>query len=632
MVKGFAWILVLFLLVVNVSALVVPEPVATSSKTRYLLVNFTNFNVLHNHRIMLNDSTVLVNSTLYEVLNGSSMSYSFSAINGINLPFTNLLNRTILTCDNVNPIYSSTIFLNLTYSDGTTYQVRTDLGGANTVNFNIANPFKDRNVTKINLTGGHSTGGALSCSGIDFYNLTNNNSLIIDLYAFNRSIGEYFVNVTGFNSSHNITSNLSGRFNITSNTLLNISVLSYTGSIIPFTINLSGTVKSGNGSVTFDVVKDRVYNINTSASSFASNHTALNVSHFSIFYKNISLSANNSVNLSIYNLATLGIITQNVTVVVTGATVRSFNTITGNILLTDVSTGVNELKVYNENFTESRYALDIVDGAAQTFYAYLNPVSSAQNVTFTFYDLSGALIEGVYLYQYTLTNLTPVLSMVRVSDIAGKVYFNYIPTYYYFYNISSTDYVGSPFILNPPVEPNYDITLTPISALVSYAPLNTSGSYTFNNVTEVISFSYVSSESDIASYDLFVYVGRSLVCHNVSSALSNVFVCDVSAYSGTVSLYATGDNRIFFGSTFELPESKLSDLVSIQEASFLSGLLALILIIAGATINIFVALVFGVIALLVVYWIGIFGALSTIVITVVVIVSVVIAVIIRRRY
>lgn len=617
----------------SATPITVSSPVTSQNITRYLTVNFTSFNTLHNHRISLNDSTILKESTLYEV--SDSVYSGYLVMNPVTINFArgNLVNRTTFVCDEVNVVYWTTSFVNYTYSDGTSNTTRTDSeGGGGYTLHDVSNPYPYKNVTSINITAYHSHISSVSCGAFIIYNLTNNNSIIIDLYQFNKTVGEYMVNVTGFNSTTNITSGLSGKFNITRNALFNVSVLSYLGSVVPFTINLSGEVKSGNGSVTFDVIKDNLYNINTSASGFSSNHTTQNITHFGTFYKNITLLANNSLNLSIYNIATLGLITQNITVVVTGSTVRTFSTVSGNILITNVESGYNEVKMYNQNFTESRYSVEIVEGTSTFFSGYLNPVSTAQNVTFTFYDLNGAVINGVWLYQYTLTNTSMILSMARVSDISGKVYFNYVPTSYYYYNISSTEYQGAPFILNPPVEPNYDITLTPLSDIPSYDVLNITGSHSFNNVTSRLTLSYTSSESNISSYKFYTYVGNSLVCLNTSSALSSAFVCDLAGREGVVSIYGTGDNVIFYGATLELPGTSLSDLIDIKEASFFSGLLALILIIAGATINIFVALVFGVIALLVVYWIGIFDVLSTLIITVVVVASITIAFVIRRRY
>jgi len=456
-----------------------------------------------------------------------------------------------------------------------------------------------------------------------------NNSYNWDIYAQNLSIDQYYIRVTAYTNLGS-TSSDEEWFNLTRNALLNITTYNYTGSqLANFNVTVDGVLYSTSTSnVTLDVVLSQSYSISWVNMSYAYSYLTKNITSY-ITSANTTLYPKNSLNLSIKDSITQSFITQNMTIVVTNSLTNTFYTSTGSILLLNLEVGDNEIKIYNANYSEARYIVNVVDYSYNNLTVWLSLGSAVANVTFTIYNTNGAIVENAYMSQYVLTNSSYLLTMDGYSDISGKVYFSYNPLYYYSYNISHPDYVPYSFVLQPPKADNYDITLTDIAGSIVYSSLNITGSHTFNNVSKIINFSYVSGESSLL-YEFWVYNKGVRVCYNTSLLTSNSFSCNVSNYEGVVYIYGVTDNIMFYGATETLKSTSLSDFISVTEASFWSGIIFLVIAISGAAWGIVISIILSIVAVAVILWLGLFSALSITILAVLIVMGLVIALVVRR--
>jgi hypothetical protein len=370
------------------------------------------------------------------------------------------------------------------------------------------------------------------------------------------------------------------------------------------------------------------YNVlwNTPGYAYASSNVFINSS---LTYLNATLYPVNSLNLTIRDAVNQVILTQKFNVVVTASNVTNYSTSVGNILILNLEVGLNEIKIFNENYSESRYNVDILNNSYNNLTAYLSLSSAVSNVSFTLYNTYGAIVENAYVEQFVLSNTNYLLTMSAYSDISGKVFFSYNPSYYYLYNITHPSYTPYSFILNPPKADNYDITLQPIQGDIVYVLLNINGSHSFNNVTGILTFTYTSTEVGL-TYDFWVYNLSHKICTNTSVLLANTFTCNLSSYVGIAYIYGLANSKPFYGADVTLPEIKLSDTVSIQDSSLFSALIFLLVSLAGATLGLFASIILSIVALLIIMWIGLFSPLSIAILSVLIVVGVIIGIIIRR--
>ncbi len=626
-------IIIAILLIPIVNAIYITSPTYDQNLTRNINITFEEYNQLYNHRILLNDSTILVNGTLTDtIINDTYWTgyYSGQVYIGLNTTIGGLINYSIIYCSGVQGGNTVTLTLDYTYSDGSTLQQSVIGSGS------LINTYQYKNVTRIVMSSIQTMNGdTIACYG-SVYGLRNTNSYNIDLLKLTKNIGAYNISIIPYNSTINLTGNNSRTFNIISNAVLNLTVISYLGTLLNYSANLSNNIINSSGNITFDVIKYSNYSLRiipTNANPYV--ELTFNITSSGVTNKLVETTANNSINITIYDAVTLTKILQPLNIVVTSGIANNYSTSTGNILITNIQSGLNEIKIYNINYTESRYSITILDGTTQWLSAYLAPVSSSQNVTFTFYDYTGATITGIYAQSYLLTNQSYVQISSAYSDISGKVYFSYNPLYSYTYNYSGTGYKSSTFILNPPRESNYDITVAPSSLETIYNLANVTGIVSYNNITHIISFNYISSDTSLTTYSYtlskIINSRPTIINYNGSISDSGTFYYNTIGYTGLVYIQGVADGRIFYGSYIDLGgQDSLGKTLGQKDSAFISGIIAMIIIFASITFGIFGIMVGGIVSLIIIYWLNLLTIVSLSFIVVSMIATIIIVMGIRR--
>lgn len=469
-VKYLSWIFVMLLLVVNVNALVVTNPILAQNITRYMNVSF---NYTNNNANYIDDFIIKLNNTiLYS--NTSYISNSLNNASGTTITtpaFTWIIVRNI----SINSALSSIVDTQsgdsgvsykwnarLYYTDGTS--IESNVSGISPGNVGIVNTNLYKNVSRYEIWAyeDFSSGGPyLSVGNLIVNQLLRNNSLTINTYNLNLSVGQYIINITQYNLTNNVTYNTSGLFNLTKNALLNLSVYSYVGGLINFTSNLNNSNQTAFGSVLYDVVKDSFYNLTINSSNYNSNTSLITISSFGTNYVNRTLQAYNTLNITIRSESTGAIIQDStntsISLVSDGGLVSS-TTINGTKVISGLTTDYYTLTFTKSGYSSRQYYVNVFDGSFQNVNVYLN---NGTTVLFNFKDSTGSAIAGATLYVYTVVNGTSVLVESVNSDITGKLQVSLEGSKYYSFLTSKSGYSDYSFSLNPVLFTSYDIILTP---------------------------------------------------------------------------------------------------------------------------------------------------------------------------
>jgi hypothetical protein len=655
--KNILWVLIILLSVGVVNALVVTEPDGVNI-TRYMnitwtndldnayydlyLTNITGGNPLWFDRFAYSKNDTELTATTTTITKVATIQLFNSTINNVTINTKiNTPGRTSQTRIYINYTDGSNTDLLCT---GQTYCVTIqpyylETTSTSYVTTTFYNQYPEKKVKAIEIWT-RATGGTPTPTSIvnnitinDNIGKIRNKDIIL---AVNDTIGIKRINITGYNPTGTPQeTNISNTFNRTRNTLLNIIVRSFTGAIINFTSNLTGEIQTSNNNVIYNTINGTEYLVIITASNNNPYTETFNITTYGITTKNIILTANNSINLTIYNAQNRSIILQNITIIVTSGIAKTYSTTTGNILISNVNTGLNEIKVFNENFSESRYNILLIEGTSINYNAYLLPIGTAQNVTFTFYNPNGVIIRGLQVGTYLLTNTTYILLSSAYTDISGKVYFTYNPLYQYLYTYSGEGYQTTSFILNPPRESNYDITVAWSTIGKTYTKPNITGTTTYFNTTNTLRFNYISTDTNTTTYSYtvskIINTKPIIICSETSTSLNNNFDCDTTGYTGTIYIQGVGDQYIFYGRTYDLPGGKLSDNINQKDAALISGIIILVILMGGVIFGPIALGISGIIGILIIYWIGILTPLTLTIVIINIIATIIILIGLNKR-
>lgn len=306
---------------------------------------------------------------------------------------------------------------------------------------------------------------------------TNGNSYNWNIINDNLDIGLYWLRVeTKDSNGNNITTR--NLINITTNALLNISLydainntritangtLNYTNLGTGIT-NLANITNGTSNSLT--IAKNQNYSFYFDVNGYSiatANRTASNLTNQQM---NFTLYTNNSVSIYIYDEDTNLLITQNITVVLTGtSTTNTYTTTTGNLYIDNIADGTYSVSFSNANYTLKTYSITVASRSTQTLNAYLT--TSSNTVVFSTVDFdSAASLTGATYTQARQINGTWTVIDTRTSDITGRVQFSYQTNVNYQFTVSLTDYTTEQFYLNPVIFTSYTIRLHKITTLSS---------------------------------------------------------------------------------------------------------------------------------------------------------------------
>lgn len=214
------------------------------------------------------------------------------------------------------------------------------------------------------------------------------------------------------------------------------------------------------------------------------------------------LYSNNSINIDIFNEETGSVVTDNVTVTITGDSSEDiYYTITGSLFVENLTDGNYSVKFDATNFTQRTYEVTVADRSTQQLNAFLSP--GVDTVTFTLIDFdSSQNIEGASIIQQRLINSTWTTIESKSSDITGRAQFSYTIGVKYRFTISKTGYNTRVFELDPIIFTSYNIRLQKDLTVdkelglfdvnivylpnIFYNEQNNSFSITFSSVTGVL--------------------------------------------------------------------------------------------------------------------------------------------------
>lgn len=260
------------------------------------------------------------------------------------------------------------------------------------------------------------------------YNITGLYQSILTINATNAFSGEPLGNFTGW-AYNNDTG-----FNQTFSTTGNTTVL---------------YVLQGTYIVFIDVYDYSISEDNTAVLNITGNN----------YTQTFDLYSENSVNINIYSEETGSLITENITVTITGnITEDIYYTATGNLFVENLTDGNYTIKFAGANYTQRTYEVTVADRSSQTLDAYLS--SSTDTVTFTVLDFdTSQTLEGANIIQQRLINSTWTTVSSKTSDITGRAQFTYTLGVKYRFQITATNYTAKIFDLDPVIFTSYTIRL-----------------------------------------------------------------------------------------------------------------------------------------------------------------------------
>ncbi len=221
----------------------------------------------------------------------------------------------------------------------------------------------------------------------------------------NFSLGNTTIRVEGFNE------------------LTNVPITTFTGlfSSIEFP-SFSQTISTTNGNITFNNFISN-YTLLVTAPGFATtqfNFTQENVSQNFSF----TLLPGNSINISVFNVSNLNLLTQDASVELISSTNTITTNFTGSEILTNVASGFYLIKVNSNSFDPRNYFVNITNTSSQSLNVFLLPSDLGDITTLTLITEALDPIEDGILSLLRLTNGTKIVVEQGLTDVVGEVRFN----------------------------------------------------------------------------------------------------------------------------------------------------------------------------------------------------------------
>lgn len=262
-------------------------------------------------------------------------------------------------------------------------------------------------------------------------------------------------NIDGFNVS--VLDNktfyyelLPTEMNVTAkNILTDVSIINFSVFYSSLNSSHSGSYSTTSGELIFGVINGDTYNITIDAGDYAlydnsilklingnSNHT-------------FSLYTDNSINFEVRWEENNTLITDNVTILLTGAiTTYTYNTVSGSYYADNIIDDTYSIKTSVSGLDDKYYSIAVNDRSHQDLTIYF--ANNYENVTFLFQDKNtGTSLEGVYFSMSRYINGSLVVVSSKLSDITGTVTAKYVSGTFYQLSGLKEGYSEKTFELNP---------------------------------------------------------------------------------------------------------------------------------------------------------------------------------------
>lgn len=459
------------------------SPTPTNNTPQYYADNNTiRINVTINNQTGLN-------STIYLYLNGTGLINSTP--NSTSIDFSGLAAGTyFINASLINPDGST---------NTSTETRRIDIY---TLNNTIITPAAGGIITRnLNMTFNSTTTSNLVTisnqniilNGISMINLTTETNYNYDTYSQNYSLGLYTLSMNITDSKGKSILN-SININLTTNKQLNLTVFSaidntkiqnYSLNITDRNTGISRNYPLNNGSTLIDTIKLWNYTITIDSPGYALTTQNITTNNQTFQNMNMSIYTENSISINIFDETTNLLILENITIVFTqGLNQITNTTTTGSYYQEGLADGSWNIKFSGSNYSLKTYTVTVANRSTQNLNAYLSSISQYSIFTIMDFD-SGQLIESASFTQSKLINGSYTIINSKLSDITGRVQFDYVPNAKYQFLISASGYENNLFYLDPVLFSTYNIRLTKTTTLEPGNTPDNLGVYItfYNNMT-----------------------------------------------------------------------------------------------------------------------------------------------------
>lgn len=505
-----------------------PLPVTNSQHQ----INTLNFNLTGNFSNNVNCS-LYINSTFNQTTNYTAgndilVSWNVTLSNG---PYQYYINCSDVTGGKQTNTINFLI-------DTTTPDFLAILQGNNT----FWTGFIDYNITLLENVSFYELNISDSCG--NFYSNSSDLSSPVNVSfgVFNCSIGSQTANITFCDGLFSPLTCLIQYFTWENTARLNITGYNAitTAPVSNFTIYRNGTYigSTTTGVYSLDNLTEGDYNISIDALGYEFKSEIININE-TIESLNFSLYTENSLRIFIRDADTNLNITENVSIVFTNNLTEWTNyTNTSYFFIDDLNPGEYVLGFSSDNYSIRTYSVTIGNKTSQELNVYL--AKSVNQTIFTITDQdTSEVLEGVSVSMFRVVGGSWVIVESGLSDITGKIEFNYVEDVNYRFYLSNDGYEDYIFYLTPILYDTYDIQMTK-SSVINYSQDYDKISFiysptTFNN-NNVTTFNFIisSPEGVLTEYGInLTYPGGSNSTSGVN-AIGEQLTLNVNVSNATI--------------------------------------------------------------------------------------------------
>jgi len=340
------------------------------------------------------------------------------------------------------------------------------------------------------------------------YNTTTG-TIITDL----NQTGIVNISITASNNNSDLTLSYLD-YNLSNNLLFNYSVLEVTANnsrtglpISTFTTTINDTLnQTSQENKTYYYLTNGTYNLNVSPIGYNYNVTTL-ILPLGLTELVSEHYAKESVLINIFN-ATSGLRLNETNVSIQlelNDNITLANTSTGELFLSNLTTGQYQFRFYADDFENTYYEVDIDSNSFQILNVYMTETTPLEVVFTVKKKNTVQVIENVIVSIKKLVGVEWVLVNSLITDLSGKVTFSYENNLRYKFVVTADGYDTKSFELNPIIFSSYNIFMdtnievnTPNShkLSVSYSP----GIY-YNNKNNTFAVIFSSPTGSLEYYD-----------------------------------------------------------------------------------------------------------------------------------
>jgi len=433
-------------------------------------------------------STVMpISNTVARKIGYSDESAGAGAVNGI---AQYIIIEGVLTSSEQTCLYNSGAGRN--YSSFVTNCLGS---GASNYSISVVNKYNDSALNNVSATLNGST-FYNTTGNVIYTNISNNASFLYDIsltgeYAFSESLTDH---------------NLSANSTLKLDKYTEFSAYEYItdNPIINFTVSMAGYTYTTTNGVAYLPANNSLVSFNSDI------HAQTNATVSKQQYYNFTGYTENSVQVYIYDQDTGSIINDTtISILFSGnSSEDNYTTTNGTLYVDGLLDGQYSVKASGSNYTQGTYLITVASDSFQTLNIYLSIETSQVLFTIKDFDDEAVLIDAsIVMARFIDGGWSTVNS--KLSDITGRVQFEYVENIKYRFTVSKDDYENNIFYLDPILFSNYNVLLTKDTALPSDSDylsivIEDSGTEFYANQTNNYTWLINSPDGSLEFYNLSI--------------------------------------------------------------------------------------------------------------------------------